>query len=79
MRIFRVKWQKKYGQTMKAITEMSYICKNRNILKEYLESKDEKTADIMMTLFDDKQKKCNGFIRIPGVILCGAKKMLKKC
>ena len=31
------------------------ICKNRNILKEYLESWEQEVVDIMMTLFDDEQ------------------------
>lgn len=32
-----------------------YNCKNRNVLKEYLESKEQEVVDIMMTLFDDEQ------------------------
>lgn len=31
------------------------FCKNRNVLKEYLESKEQEVVDIMMTLFDDEQ------------------------
>ncbi|MDE5825278.1 MAG: hypothetical protein K2H91_11450, partial [Lachnospiraceae bacterium] len=31
------------------------ICKNRNVLKEYLESKEQEVINIMMTLFDDDQ------------------------
>ena len=31
------------------------ICKNRNVLKEYLENKEQEVVDIMMTLFDDEQ------------------------
>lgn len=45
----------KYGQTKKAVTETICICKNRNVLKEYLESKEQEVVDIMMTLFDDEQ------------------------
>ena len=45
----------KYGQTKKAVTETIRICKNRNVLKEYLESKEQEVVDIMMTLFDDEQ------------------------
>lgn len=30
-------------------------CKDRNVLKEYLESKEQEVVDIMMTLFDDEQ------------------------
>ena len=47
--------RKKYGQTKKAVTETIRICKNRNVLKEYLESKEQEVVDIMMTLFDDEQ------------------------
>lgn len=38
-----------------AVTETICICKNRNVLKEYLESKEQEVVDIMMTLFDDEQ------------------------
>ena len=31
------------------------FCKDRNVLKEYLESKEQEVVDIMMTLFDDEQ------------------------
>ncbi len=47
--------RKKYGQTKKAVTETIRICKNRNVLKEYLENKEQEVVDIMMTLFDDEQ------------------------
>ena len=32
--------RKKYGQTKEAVTEAIRICKDRNVLKEYLESKE---------------------------------------
>ena len=47
--------RKLYGNTKKAITETIRICKNRNVLKQYLESKEQEVVDIMMTLFDDEQ------------------------
>ena len=47
--------RKKYGQTKKAVTETIRICKDRNVLKEYLENKEQEVVDIMMTLFDDEQ------------------------
>ncbi len=47
--------RKKYGQIKKAVTETIRICKNRNVLKEYLENKEQEVVDIMMTLFDDEQ------------------------
>ena len=47
--------RKLYGNTKEAVTETIRICKNRNVLKEYLESKEREAVDIMMTLFDDEQ------------------------
>lgn len=47
--------RKSYGNTKLAVTETIRICKNRNVLKEYLESKEQEVVDIMMTLFDDEQ------------------------
>ncbi len=47
--------RKLYGNTKQAITETIHICKNRNVLKEYLESKEQEVVDIMMTFFDDEQ------------------------
>ncbi len=44
-----------YGATKKAILETIRICKDRNILKEYLESREQEVVDMMMTLFDDEQ------------------------
>ncbi|MCX4308258.1 MAG: hypothetical protein OSJ69_21000 [Acetatifactor sp.] len=47
--------RKCYGNTKEAVTETIRICKNRNVLKEYLESREKEVVDIMMTLFDDEQ------------------------
>lgn len=47
--------RKLYGNTKQAVTETIRICKDRNILKEYLENKEQEVVDIMMTLFDDEQ------------------------
>lgn len=47
--------RKKYGQTKQAVTETIRICKDRNVLKEYLEKREQEVVDIMMTLFDDAQ------------------------
>ncbi len=47
--------RKKCGQTREAILETIRICKDRNVLKEYLENKEQEVVDIMMTLFDDEQ------------------------
>ena len=47
--------RKLYGNTKQAVTETIRICKDRNVLKEYLASKEQEVVDIMMTLFDDEQ------------------------
>ena len=44
-----------YGRTQKAITEAIRICKERNVLKEYLESKEKEVVDIMMVLYDEQE------------------------
>ena len=44
-----------YGRTKKAILEAIHICKNENILKEYLESKQKEVVDIMMVLYDEQE------------------------
>ena len=45
----------KYKRTKKAITETIRICKERNVLKEYLESREKEVVDIMSTLFDEER------------------------
>ena len=47
--------RKLYRNTKQAVTETIRICKERNVLKEYLESKEQEVVDIMMALFDDEQ------------------------
>ena len=49
------KQKKLYGNSKQTIIETIRICKNRNVLKEYFESKEKEVIDIMMTLFDDQQ------------------------
>ena len=46
---------KAYGMTKQAVTETIRICKGRNILKQYLSSKEVEVVTIMMSLFDDEQ------------------------
>ncbi len=46
--------RKKHGQTKEAVTETIRICKDRNVLKEYLEGREQEVVDMMMTLFDDE-------------------------
>ena len=46
---------KEHGMTKQAVTETIRICKDRNILKQYLSSKEVEVVTIMMSLFDDAQ------------------------
>lgn len=46
--------RKLYGRTKKAILETIRICKDKNILKEYLESRESEVVDIMLTIFDEE-------------------------
>ncbi len=45
--------RKLHGNTRQSVTETIRICKDRNVLKEYLESREQEVVDMMMTLFDD--------------------------
>ena len=46
---------KEHGMTKQAVTETIRICKDRNILKQYLSSKEVEVVTIMMSLFDNEQ------------------------
>ena len=46
---------KEHGMTRQAVAETIRICKDRNILKQYLSSKEVEVVTIMMSLFDDEQ------------------------
>ena len=41
--------------TRKAVTETIRICRDRNILREYLEQREKEVVTIMMSLFDEEQ------------------------
>lgn len=45
---------KRLGRTREAVLETIRICKDQNILREYLESREQEVVDIMMTLFNDE-------------------------
>ncbi|MCI9125283.1 MAG: hypothetical protein HFH35_14695 [Eubacterium sp.] len=47
--------RKLYGMTEQTVRETIRICKDRNILKEYLISREKEVVTIMMSLFDDEQ------------------------
>ena len=44
-----------HGMTRKAVSETIRICKDRNVLKEYLLEREKEVVTIMMSLFDDEQ------------------------
>ena len=44
-----------YGMTQKAVMETIQICKNRNVLSEYLAQREKEGVTIMMSLFDEEQ------------------------
>jgi hypothetical protein len=44
-----------YGLTEQTVKETIRICKDRNVLREYLESKEKEVVTIMMSLFDEEQ------------------------
>ena len=47
--------RKLYGMTEQTVKETIRICKDRNILREYLISREVEVVTIMMSLFDDEQ------------------------
>ena len=44
-----------YGRTRKAVEETIRICQDKNILKEYLESRKKEVIDIMVALYDEQE------------------------
>lgn len=46
---------KQYGRTQKAIEETIRICKDRDVLKEYLESREKEVVNIMVALYDEQE------------------------
>ena len=44
-----------YGRTRKAIKETIRICKDSNVLREYLESKEQEVVDMLMELYDQEE------------------------
>lgn len=62
--------EKLYGRTQKAITETIRICKDRNVLKEYLEKKEQEVITIMKSLFsqEDAMKEYGDEREIKGAV-----------
>ena len=46
---------KQYGRSRKAVTETIRICKDRDVLREFLSSREKEVISIMMSLFDDEK------------------------
>lgn len=46
---------KKHGLVEEAVRETIRICRDRNVLKKYLESRDSEVVDIMFTLFSQEE------------------------
>lgn len=44
-----------HGRTEQAVRETIRICKDTNVLKEYLESREKEVIDMMVTLFDEEK------------------------
>ena len=45
---------KKHGYTREAVLETIHICRNKDVLAEYLRSKESEVVSIMMALFDEE-------------------------
>ncbi len=46
---------KKHGKTKDAVRETIRICKDSNVLKEYLEKRESEVVNIMMQLYDQEE------------------------
>ena len=46
--------RKPHGRTKEAILETIRICKDKDVLKEYLERRESEVLDMMMTIFDEE-------------------------
>ena len=45
---------RKFGRTIEAVRETIRICKDRNVLKKYLEEREKEVMDIMRVLYDQE-------------------------
>ena len=46
---------KKYGRSRKAVMEAIRICKDRDVLREYLSNRESEVVSIMMVLYDEEE------------------------
>ena len=44
-----------HGRTREAIMETIRICKDKNVLKEYLEGREKEVVSIMLAMYDEKE------------------------
>ncbi len=44
-----------HGRTREAVQEAIRICKERNVLKEYLSSREKEVVDMLMELYDEQE------------------------
>lgn len=47
--------RRQHGMAQKAVSETIRICRDRNVLREYLAQREKEVVTIMMSLFDDEQ------------------------
>lgn len=47
--------RKLHGRTRKAVTETIRICKDKNVLREYLEDREKEVENIMLAMYDEKE------------------------
>lgn len=47
--------RKLHGRTRRAVTETIRICKDQNVLKEYLEEREKEVENIMLAMYDEKE------------------------
>lgn len=47
--------RKLHGRTRKAVTETIRICKDKNVLKEYLQEREKEVENIMLAMYDEKE------------------------
>ncbi|MCI8891273.1 MAG: hypothetical protein HFH34_08020 [Eubacterium sp.] len=46
---------KKYGLTVQAVREVIRMCKDRDVLKQYLSGRESEVVDLMLTLFSQEE------------------------
>ncbi|MCM1048624.1 MAG: hypothetical protein NC433_09370 [Clostridiales bacterium] len=46
---------KQHGMTREAVAETIRICKDRNVLRDYLHNREKEVVTIMMSLFDEEE------------------------